>query len=1518
MQTRDIRVFISSTFNDMHPERDWLVKRTFPRLREIAATRGVTLTEVDLRWGITEKEAKEGKTIAICLDEIVNSRPFFIGLLGNRYGWTPKPEELCIDDLPERYSWLAEDLNNRLSITEIEMQYGVLRNPEKIFASFYIREGGSDDDPRLTTLKEAVLSQDRYDVEYYSSTEGLGKEVEKQFISILDELYPEEDHDPMLAIRMNHLTWAKVSSRYYLPDPRSLAAIDRFLASAHPGKLLVTGTSGTGKSALLSFITAREAGEPGRYVIAHFPVAAKQSDSAELKERLEKECNAAPADSKLIVIVDDAATITDAGGNTDLSWIDSVPANAYLIISVADGQGIAEALKNRSDESLTVLPLLLSQRRQLADNYFKSFSKHLEETDLEIIGRPSKVTDNTLAYVTLLEELRCFGSFERLPEYIGLISGLDSASEFYDFLLSEKERFYATENYPDMVRDILSYLAVSAEGLTELELCAVSAIPQMYISQFVLGNTFLIKRNGGVLYIAHSRIEAAVINRYLNDEDYEFTLRENIIDYFESQEADSRRRDIELPFQYLRTGNDTELYLYVSKIQYLKSCLEINPVSSLRYWSHLLKISPTIFPVEGIIDSLIVPSSDSSPLNPGVRQMLNQACIEFHFSNTLVEFSNLLISHLHDYKAVGNLAIRVLCILDNNSGVELRRIWLGVLASAAGGMGNFSKALQIFATAMKESEDRDMKELHILLGNIAETYMKISEATHNNVFFRRAADIQRMVLDYRIEEFGLHHDQTAVAMDNLAGTLYALGEIEEAERLSEESLKVYSQLYGENSIDVIINLANIGNRAIQNQDFAKAHRIGKKIENSILELGDPDNLHLLDAYMCQAAAFLDPGKTEEMTIILKKFVDFIHRNPAASHNTVILTFMIQQASKCNLHNFVEEIADFWESIGFNNDTDHGFCLNVCGKSLLKLNRLEQGKENYNKAAALYINSGNYKYAVSATMACACDLSLIGKVEESAEWFRKGLYLLIKYDIEEDEQLAYYLHNYAVTLYNVGRYEEAVENLQRACDIRLKLFGEDDEMLNELYLPLLRKLSDRLESDELTNDSNQNSFDTTSEEIFSRYTDNPDFISLFRQGMEFFRKGSMSHALQIFSRLKQNLYDTEADMGAVSWVIRTMAYLHEIINTEEGFNHALELYDEATNIAGSTGDDFLLEKVAHDHAEFLWNTSHFIEAIEPYSELLIACFKQYGAFALPTMQCIGNIGTAMLKSENPDFLFVLNCGCIIWLVSQAVNNQHCMEWGDNLLNSAIGALEINAEEFRLQPVKSIAEAIDYFVDRKLYRGAWVLSCLFSNIPEQGYSHHDVFLRNLAISRVGLISDPENSISFAMNAVEISKEYPEEITEKDKDAIFRQLSRLYMTYCCFNTAGDYIKKITNPDDEDSVNNFECAFITGQIPISEEVFDYINNSNITTTHQALMLILALQRAGAETEAHELFSNLLDISFDNIYKEMQRLYAIVSYLREAGLDDEADIYRKAAVAKFDLLSETNRRLFTKSFSEL
>ena len=132
------RVFISSTFRDMHTERDYLSKVIFPEIREKLKHRGIYLVDVDLRWGITEEESEKGETLKICLDEIENSRPFFIGIIGNRYGWIPdeSPSKM-LNSAENRFKWENKLKAGDHSVTALEIYYGVLNNLEQKERSFF-------------------------------------------------------------------------------------------------------------------------------------------------------------------------------------------------------------------------------------------------------------------------------------------------------------------------------------------------------------------------------------------------------------------------------------------------------------------------------------------------------------------------------------------------------------------------------------------------------------------------------------------------------------------------------------------------------------------------------------------------------------------------------------------------------------------------------------------------------------------------------------------------------------------------------------------------------------------------------------------------------------------------------------------------------------------------------------------------------------------------------------------------------------------------------------------------------------------------------------------------------------------------------------------------------------------------------------------------------------------------------------------------------------------------------------
>ena len=158
---KTIRIFISSTFRDMHVERDHLVRFVFPVLKEKCRKHRVHLIDVDLRWGVTDTDAQEGKALDICLDEIDTCRPYFLGLLGHRYGFIPPGETHSITAQEIFHAVLNNDIPKQVMnlrrIIEGKLEGKTLTNEQtKCLLHCYPWNG----DKEKWLLKEDVVSDE--------------------------------------------------------------------------------------------------------------------------------------------------------------------------------------------------------------------------------------------------------------------------------------------------------------------------------------------------------------------------------------------------------------------------------------------------------------------------------------------------------------------------------------------------------------------------------------------------------------------------------------------------------------------------------------------------------------------------------------------------------------------------------------------------------------------------------------------------------------------------------------------------------------------------------------------------------------------------------------------------------------------------------------------------------------------------------------------------------------------------------------------------------------------------------------------------------------------------------------------------------------------------------------------------------------------------------------------------------------------------------------------------------------
>eukprot|EP00004_Rigifila_ramosa_P012172 TRINITY_DN261_c0_g1_i5.p1 TRINITY_DN261_c0_g1~~TRINITY_DN261_c0_g1_i5.p1 ORF type:complete len:1084 (-),score=303.01 TRINITY_DN261_c0_g1_i5:40-2916(-) len=250
-------------------------KRVFPALDKFCHDRNVFFSPVDLRWGITAEQAEDGKVIQLCLGEVDRSRPYFVGMLGERYGWHINPEKGGDARLEETFAfaekfhpWLKDCRDS--SVTELEVIHGALKAPEshrsKIF--FYLRTGtpaGVPEDDldaynpeseyahaRLAALKQRIKDSG-LKWQSYDTMDVLVKQMLADLEAAIEADFPSNNAlSPLVKERLENHAFAETRARVYVGGYDSFKRLDEYVDSFVKEPLVVLGESGSGKSSLMA------------------------------------------------------------------------------------------------------------------------------------------------------------------------------------------------------------------------------------------------------------------------------------------------------------------------------------------------------------------------------------------------------------------------------------------------------------------------------------------------------------------------------------------------------------------------------------------------------------------------------------------------------------------------------------------------------------------------------------------------------------------------------------------------------------------------------------------------------------------------------------------------------------------------------------------------------------------------------------------------------------------------------------------------------------------------------------------------------------------------------------------------------------------------------------------------------------------------------------------------------------------------------------------------------------------
>lgn len=622
-----LRIFVSSTFQDMTEERNILVSRVFPRVQAYCRARHIEFIGVDLRWGITDEQGLAGQTVPICMAEIDRCRPLFLGMLGERYGWVPE--------------------DGTVSVTEREIEYGALQAPAGTEAFFCLRDpaltealtGPFRTDPRLDLLKKRVRESGYPVLDGYQSLEDFAGGVYAFLTGAVDRLAPAINQADDTE-RMRREQWFLAS--HYAADFAGRAdALARLETAATTGGLvLLTGEPGVGKRTLLSAWALKKKSENTSlflYYAGHSTGGWEQAAAQLIRELSRDHLPGYPVPEdaeglrrsvsvllgllsgkgiRVLLLIDSVQQLVKKDG-FGLSWLPrELPEGITAVLTVNDGETL-DILRQRPHREVSLHRFTPEEIGQVTEEYLGFWSKSISREQAELL-RASEAAQLPLYLITLLNEIRQRGRHETLSEELRKYLACDDIRALTDRVLERLDREYGDR----LAERFLSLLLAAPDGLTEAELILLLGdLPQARFAPLYLELLPFTTFRSGALFPGNGILAETARTRYGITGDTLLSLRRELVCWY-AEQPELPRRALVLPALLDLTGDLPALYEQIRQPDVFAVLWQKSREETRELW-HQLKDAGYL-PEEGYAAVFADPDTYPAPLLSSLARFLTE------------------------------------------------------------------------------------------------------------------------------------------------------------------------------------------------------------------------------------------------------------------------------------------------------------------------------------------------------------------------------------------------------------------------------------------------------------------------------------------------------------------------------------------------------------------------------------------------------------------------------------------------------------------------------------------------------------------------------------------------------------------------------------------------------------------------------------------------------------------------------------------------------------------------------
>ena len=1104
--SREVRVFLSSTFRDFNEERKLLATRVFPYLNRRARERGVELVEVDLRWGVTQEQAEDGHALEICLKQIERCKPFFIGMLGDSYGSLTPPQRQLLQGAPELLAqrpWLDGRIGEA-SYTELEIEHSLqlLRDPKLVGqAFFYFRDpayskpkadagepGWRSDAPadcqKLELLRSKIRSSGYPLVEGLKDPEAIAERIKADLWALIDSRFPEgEQPDALAKEEHKHADYRRSRTRegQYIGGKGYIDKLECWLAEGKQ-QILITGESGAGKSALIAnWMAAHQQSHPTDGLYAHHlgctndanalrPLLGRLIDTASrelLAAGVIQEALAVPENWWELVakVAESLETISlwceeqgnrwiwvldgldrlDLEDQKALPWLpQNLPARIHVVASALKCRA-REILNERGYTTLIIEALAQEEQGLLIQNYLGRYSRELEG------GLRDQITAHPLAgsplfLKVLLEELRQCGRYETLKTQLDFYLSSQTTDDLYERVLERLE----SDGNGDSVRKVMTALWASRAGLSEPELLAITGLVPLQWAPIDLALEKAFGRNGNRLVFDHDYLRIAVEDRYLPSEEARRQAHSDLADWYQAREGWDERNSEELPWQLQEAGllGDLRDWLLMpgilANLQWDRGGRE-----TINYWQ-IARAKE-----DGELDELIAEAVEDE-----IEKRREDA-------DDLIWFVDRLAGLLSEAGLYRELLLRLRALsleleeASEDRDEESMLSSLQWLADAHGDRANYQEAEQLYQRCL-EARERLLGPEHpstlTTVNNLGLLYSDKGDYEQAEALYLRALEASERLL-------GPEHPDTLTTVGNL-GLLYSdKGDYEQAEGLYLRALEAKERLLGPEHPDTLTTVNNLAGLYQDKGDYEQAEALFLRALEARERLLGPEHPDTNGTRYWLAKLLSEQGRySESITLRRQELAVAAQRDGRDASGT--LTSIHDLADDLYWNDDLQEAEQLYREalagwMAVLGDDDSGTMASRYG-----LARCLSAQERHGEAIELRRvelkwcrkqNGYQDEGTLTSINELAIDLRECGMLDEAESLFRELLASRVAVLEPEDFLISCSLGGLSKTLEQAGKLEDALDYAQQCLAHRLEHEGTDSWYTNNDRLDLARVL-----------------------------------------------------------------------------------------------------------------------------------------------------------------------------------------------------------------------------------------------------------------------------------------------------------------------------------------------------------------------------------------------------------------------------------------------------------------------------